>query len=591
MVISEVYTTVGERKGKRLGDSAMISSRSHQTKGFRLMDVSVSILGLTGIIMEHKGRKRHQKKKKASSAGSSAPANSYMGGDGGPPVKAIVSFFKQVNSSSTSIASHLPSNNIRADPATIISDHNNKTIFTAHWPTDFDPMGNELSTFKFTRMMQIVDEGHCNGKNGLSHTPVMLPEKIELTIGLTRGSEMMTLGYATLIINGDEAQDVQVNLPIGFEKLDEGDKTSKKTKRKAGKGKLLKAISFEKDNQKKYNIQSSSRLKVLLTVSPVEPTVPTSTYIPAVRRQISQDTPETLALSTSVSGSESRSRSSTSRSQSMSSSTRSRSMGSNSRSVSSNSHSSHSIPHCQSRLELRVNDYAAHTQGPGYFQPHQNYQLKSNQIQQDVEVLETMTSEHLDDEYYTLDDNIHQPMHYQPMHQPVRHIIHQPMHQHMHSMGHPQKQYESALSKLYKSWFCGCSPSVENKMLTLQNKPKINGGWSKPRQLLANVSNTAFNCNASKSFDESDDDDISYEEYKRRMVLKKLRKSRKNQKKNKTLAQKRSPSRDEYSVATLKIQNSGYNNYNQQSIDELKNAKYQMELYANRMGVDPNKMI
>jgi hypothetical protein len=222
--------------------------------GCRLMEVSVSILGLTGILMENKSKKKSSKKSKAKYDRPPASTSASMDDDDGFPVKSLVSFFKDVNG--TAIASHIPSLALRST----VHDDETKVNYNATWPTDFDPIGNELSTFKFSRTMQIDDS--VSNYYPSQHA-ILVPERIQLTLGLTRGSEMVTIGSAFLIITGEEAQDVQFNLPINLED------PSKKQKKKTGKN--IKPISFDKDPTKKfYNLRGNACLKVLMSVSVAE---------------------------------------------------------------------------------------------------------------------------------------------------------------------------------------------------------------------------------------------------------------------------------------------------------------------------------
>lgn len=235
------------------------------------MDISISVLGLTGIMMQDKSRKKKSKKAKRSTIGETSRSYSSEDDDAFP-VKAVASFFKQVNSNHTAIASHLPSMTIRPIPPDEIDD--GLVRYNATWPTDFDPLGNELSTFKCSRMMQIEDEGQYNQQKQYrpSHTPMMIPERLQLTIGLTRGSEMLSIGTASVVVTGDEAQDVQVNLPISLEKKEKDDgNATKKAKKKAAKS--IKPITFVNDPQKKYHLHSNACLKLLLRATPVEPSM------------------------------------------------------------------------------------------------------------------------------------------------------------------------------------------------------------------------------------------------------------------------------------------------------------------------------
>jgi hypothetical protein len=264
---------------------------------FRMMDVSVAILGLTGIASEIKAWKHVQKKLKEKRKGtdkittsaSSTSSTHSVDVDDGIPVKAVISFSKHVHNSQTTIASHLPSLNLQHTE--IPTD--GLCQLRAIWPNDFDPLGNELSTFKFTRTMQIETEGHRTNRYRSTDMPMLIPERVQLRISLTRGSEMITVGYATLVISGDEAQDVQVNLPISLERIEENDISTKwKNKRS------IKPASFSNDPLKRhYFLNSQSRLKVLLRVTPTDRNDGPRVLTP------SQDVPEIVSLS-SASGSQ-----------------------------------------------------------------------------------------------------------------------------------------------------------------------------------------------------------------------------------------------------------------------------------------------
>ena len=258
-----------KRSGKMIaghysgGDSRQMKDNSPSE--FRWMDISVSVLGLTGIMMHEKNKKKKEKNTRKTKRVDSTSHSYSTEDEDGFPVKAVVSFFKHVNN--TAIASHLPSLTIRPVP-TSDSDDDGKNRFNATWPTDFDPLGNELSTFKCSRMMKIEDEGHGDMKQYRpSHTPLMIPERLQLTVGLTRGSEMLNVGSATVVVTGEEAQDVQVNIPISL--TEKGSNSSKKSKKKAAKP--IKPAVFDNDPQKKYQLNGNACLKLLLRVTPIEP--------------------------------------------------------------------------------------------------------------------------------------------------------------------------------------------------------------------------------------------------------------------------------------------------------------------------------
>lgn len=225
-------------KKKRSEEPTSVEKMAAGQHQFVNKEISVSILGLTGISMENKSKKSKSSNIKTKiSASSSSLSNE---GEADVPVKAVVSFSKNVNSSQTSIASHVPSL-----PLTHL-DHGNTSIkrFEASWPHD-NGSGDDLSTFQFTRMMQVdsASDYHPNQRM------IMIPERIKLTIGLTRGIEMITLGSANIVITGDEAPNMQVNVPISVDKSKKGAK-----------------FSFEQDKKKFYTLQEHSCLKIVLNV-------------------------------------------------------------------------------------------------------------------------------------------------------------------------------------------------------------------------------------------------------------------------------------------------------------------------------------
>lgn len=222
-------------KKKRSEEPTSVEKMAAGQHQFVNKEISVSIIGLTGISMENKSKKSKSSNIKTKISASSSSL-SYEG-EADVPVKAVVSFSKNVNSSQTLIASHVPSL-----PLTHLDHGNNSNKrFEASWPDD------DLSTLQFTRMMQVdsaSDYYHPNQRM------IMIPERIKLTVGLTRGIEMITLGSANIVITGDEAPNMQVNVPISVDKSKKG----------------AKSVSFEQDKKKFYTLQELSCLKIVLNV-------------------------------------------------------------------------------------------------------------------------------------------------------------------------------------------------------------------------------------------------------------------------------------------------------------------------------------
>jgi len=187
------------------------------------------------------------------------------------PVTAIVSFFKNVSSSDTSIASHLPSLPLK----TPLEESPTKARFSALWPTDYDPNGNELSTFRCKRMMKKeIVAGHVDYGFDNDETQYV-PERIHFKVGLNRGSDIITVGAATMMITGDEINEVQVNLPISTirKNVKSNDSNGLSLKRNGSKlfskskNLKIKPKSFANDPRRKYSLHDNSCLKVMVKVT------------------------------------------------------------------------------------------------------------------------------------------------------------------------------------------------------------------------------------------------------------------------------------------------------------------------------------
>ena len=223
---------------------------------FRLMNISVSVLGLSGIYAESKKKQKifHKKQKSRSSSedkGYTESSSSSLEMEDNN-VKAVVTFFKNSMSSDTFIASHLPSLPIR-------SIDGGNSHYHATWPTDFDPNGNELSTFKISRLMK-PDYGQQRYLGGVRGKKIFVPEEIVLTVGLNKGSDMIPLGTASIFITGEECEDIQCNLPVRLEAVTfQNGKKSKSTVNKIA----IKPTAFPKHPKTKYSLQNAC-LKILL---------------------------------------------------------------------------------------------------------------------------------------------------------------------------------------------------------------------------------------------------------------------------------------------------------------------------------------
>jgi len=231
-----------------ISDPFSIISKS---SSFQMMDITITVDVMDGLVMEVK----------------------KMSGEpslGTTPINAVISAMKNV-SSSRQIATHVPSL-----PLSLPSNNFSGKVHNlfVRWPADFDPHGDALSTFKFSRLMKkspVLTES-CS----LSHLSFE-PENIELAVGLMRGSEIITLGKANISIHGDEFDEMTVDIPICTAK---GVVTSKKIRepspmRGSADGnqskkatKTLKPLSFSRDTKRKFHLNEHAMVRLHVKAVP-----------------------------------------------------------------------------------------------------------------------------------------------------------------------------------------------------------------------------------------------------------------------------------------------------------------------------------
>lgn len=232
-------------------------SRSHQSSSsysydFQMMDVLIGIDIMEGLVMECARNKGE------------SPLGSTQ-------INAIVSCNKNV-SRSRQIATHVPSLPLTVPVASFGDKVHN---FLVRWPADFDPHGDALSTFKLSKLMK-RDAFYADAP-GLNTG--FVPDEIELSIGLMRGSEILTLGKTKLIVTGNEVDEMIIDLPISNEKEVVKNKTRdpsplKRTSSKVfGKStknttKTLKPLSFPSDKSRKFHLTDNAMIRLRVQLFP-----------------------------------------------------------------------------------------------------------------------------------------------------------------------------------------------------------------------------------------------------------------------------------------------------------------------------------
>ena len=253
------------RNNSIISPDTQISSMSSVTtidSPFQMMDIVVSVDILEGLIMELK-----DKNQSLASFESSSQSSRIIGT---LPVTTFVSCKKNVSSTRT-IATHVPSLPLNKPSSSHGGKHHH---FLVRWPADYDPHGDALSTFKLSRLMKKESTIIHRGSLGFGY----IPEEIELTIGLMRGSEMLTLGMANLVITGEETEEMIIDLPINVSKgaVKESKKTSKRSPsplrklrspQKTGV-KILKPKAFSGDPKRKYRLSEQSMIRLQVKITP-----------------------------------------------------------------------------------------------------------------------------------------------------------------------------------------------------------------------------------------------------------------------------------------------------------------------------------
>lgn len=231
-----------------ISDPFSIISKS---SSFQMMDITITVDVMDGLVMEVK----------------------KMSGEpslGTTPINAVISAMKNV-SSSRQIATHVPSLPLSLPSSNFSGKSHNLFV---RWPADFDPHGDALSTFKFSRLMKkspVLTES-CS----LSHLSFE-PENIELAVGLMRGSEIITLGKANISIQGDEFEEMTVDIPICTAKdvvtskkirepspmrgSTDGNQSKKATK-------TLKPLSFSRDTKRKFHLNEHAMVRLHVKAVP-----------------------------------------------------------------------------------------------------------------------------------------------------------------------------------------------------------------------------------------------------------------------------------------------------------------------------------
>jgi len=191
------------------------------TELYKTMSFRITLKSLGGIIMSKSIIKRGKDQKEL-------------------PIFAVLSYPSEPLNPKTSTWSNIPSAPLKTSKSSI---GNRESYYT-----NFLLKQTEHYGIRFAFPMKKKRTGSEN-----EYTP----QEIDLRLGLMRGTEVIAAGTITIVFNGTEKDDLQ-NIPV---------KNCKR--KKSGKGKVVKAGSFQSDPNKKYSLQRSF-LRVVVDADPTD---------------------------------------------------------------------------------------------------------------------------------------------------------------------------------------------------------------------------------------------------------------------------------------------------------------------------------
>jgi hypothetical protein len=237
---------------------------------FDLMHIRITLFGLTGILVDKKDDLSGKAKRDSCAEGSSA---STISEDtlplGDTPVYAVVTHKRNVTSSATSIASHLPSNPLESSLCSFGNSHR----YAASWPAQNSSliMNEHDECTPFDQSSLIMERVMM--REPYDRLSNFVHETVHLEINLKRGSEIIPLGVASLVISGDEEGPLTMNIPtkairLKGKKIVVADSLSTNKKKKGFFSKHSIKPSFPSDKSVEYTLDENAALRISLQVIP-----------------------------------------------------------------------------------------------------------------------------------------------------------------------------------------------------------------------------------------------------------------------------------------------------------------------------------
>jgi len=250
-------------------------STEEEKKDFDLMNISITIYGITGIVCEEKDPKKSKRRLaltpvllKEKDSSSSA---TKIWHDRQIPTTVAASVKRNAISSQTVIETFLPS-----QPINIKSTPGKSSIVSALWqrpsaalleredPHDENHRNQVNSSFQVLRMMMKKPFAK-DATPGLVENYVH--EHIQIGVNLCRGKELMRLGVATLIVTGEEEGQIMMHVPArpcaqpGIQETKPSSRSRKKTETRRTR------ITFD-DHNLAFRLEENASLLVGVQVHP-----------------------------------------------------------------------------------------------------------------------------------------------------------------------------------------------------------------------------------------------------------------------------------------------------------------------------------
>ena len=233
----------------------------------KVMNVTISVLGLDGIIAKNASSKEKNKKKNDETRSTTAGPDS-SGTCNANSATIVASFTHSVSTGRKSFLTHVPSRPVHLNPTASAGEGVQHVI---HWPskTAGDDVGDEsqaLSTLQFKRHFLPEDSGSISSSGHGSEENRFIPQTCPIHLSISRNGKLVVIGSANVIINGEEKGESSITFPVISSFRPIKSNSPMKKMRKKGKGPQVPMMKIKGDKFQ-FGLKSDSMLRVLVRVS------------------------------------------------------------------------------------------------------------------------------------------------------------------------------------------------------------------------------------------------------------------------------------------------------------------------------------